>query len=265
MFRKSQKNVTYICIALLVFFLFLSRAGVYPTLKLKVVQLTSGVLHLLKFPLHEGKKILFYHRTFDEYRRLKEEVDVLNARIIGLKEVIKENARLEKLLKFKRNLVYSSVAANVVGRSPSLWNSLMVIDKGSVEGLKQGMPVVNASGVVGKLTEVGENTSKVMLLTDPQFSVAALVQRPRESSVISGTLQGVCRMRYINENAQVRVGDKVVTSKLSSFFPEGLMIGEIIQVRKSSNDPSPEALVEPAVSVSQIEEVLVIIHERDEE
>jgi rod shape-determining protein MreC len=150
--------------------------------------------------------------------------------------------------------------ANVIGRDPSYWNSTMIIDKGLSNGVRQGMPVVNASGVVGKIAEVGQDSSKVILLTDPQFSVAALIQEPRESGLVSGTLQGVCRMKYIRSDAKISVGDKVITSKLSSSFPDGLLIGEIISVDEGANKSTVESLIRPAVSFSQIEEVLVIVH-----
>ena len=135
----------------------------------------------------------------------------------------------------------------------------MVIDRGEEDGIRQGMPVVNAAGVVGKIAEVSRGMSKVILLTDPQFSVAALIQEPRESGVVSGTLKGVCRMKYIREDSQIHIGDKVITSKLSSSFPEGLLIGEVIAVNDNSKKPTVECLIEPSVGFSQIEEVLVIL------
>ena len=136
----------------------------------------------------------------------------------------------------------------------------MIIDKGQANGIRQGMPVVNALGVVGKIAEVGQDSSKVVLLTDPQFSVAALIQRPRESGLVSGTLQGVCRMRYIRTVAKIHIGDKVITSKLSSSFPEGLLIGEIISINNHPSKPAVEALIKPSVTFSQIEEILVILN-----
>ena len=260
MFRVNRKNLIYLCILLAVFILLFTGARSFHVVKFGIIKATSIPIRILSFPLNEIKKLLYYHRTFDEYKRLKEEVDVLKARLVGLEEVIRENTRLDDLLKFKRKLVYSSTVANVVGRSPSYWNSTMIIDQGEEAGIRQGMPVVNAAGVVGKISEVGAGISKVILLTDPQFSVAALVQGPRESGLVSGTLKGVCRMRYIRADARVNIGDKVITSKLSSSFPEGLLIGEVIAINNGSKNPTVEYLIEPSVAFSQIEEVLVILN-----
>jgi len=259
-FRTNRKNLTYLSVLLVVFFLLFIGAKSFHSFKFVVVQIVSVPIRLISIPVNEIKKVLYYHRTFDEYKRLNEEVNALKARLVGLDEVVLENARLENLLKFKRQLVYSSVVANVIGRDPSYWNSSMIIDKGSADGIRQGMSVVNALGVVGKIAETGQNSSKVILLTDPQFSVAALIQEPRESGLVSGTLQGACRMKYIRSGAEISIGNKVITSKLSASFPEGLLIGEIISIDDQLSKPTVEALVQPSVAFSQIEEVLVILN-----
>ena len=259
MLKINRKNLIYFGVLLITFFLLFSHAESFYGFKSSIVRASLLPIRILSYPLNEVKKILFYHRTFDEYKRLKERTDILRSRLVGQEEVMRENTRLEKLLKFKRNLVYASVVANVVGRDPSYWNSTMIIDKGEADGIIQGMSVVNALGVVGKIMEVSQETSKVILLSDPQFSVAALIQNPRESGLVSGTLQGVCRMKYIRKDAKIRLGDLVITSKLSSSFPEGLLIGEIVKIYSGKKNPTVECLVRPSVAFSQLEEVLVII------
>ncbi|VAX37727.1 Rod shape-determining protein MreC [hydrothermal vent metagenome] len=259
MFKNFPKNLIYLLLIFLPFYFFFIREHSFSGFRFKLIQIIEGPIQLISSPLIEIKKMLFYQRTFQEYKRLSKENKLLRARFVGMKEVVRENARLEKLLAFKRNLIYSSVAASVIGREPSRWNASIVIDRGENDGIKQGMPVVNALGVVGKVGEVSPNKSKVILLTDPQFSVAALAQRTRESGLVSGTLQGICRMRYVQENAQVSIGDKVITSKLSSSFPEGLIVGEIVDIYESPRGPSVECVIKPAVSFSQLEEVLVIL------
>ena len=210
------------------------------------------------FPINEAKKIIFYHRIYDEYVKARQETDTLKRRLVAMDELIKEDNRLTQLLSFKRKALFSTIAANVIVRDPSSWNASLVIDKGTAQGLEVGMPVVNNLGVVGKIAEVSRTKSKVILLTDPSFSVAALVQRSREVGLVSGTLRGVCRLRYLADSADVKVGDLVITSKFSSSFPEGLLVGEVIEVFPSDQFPQPECLIKPAVSFSQMEEVLVV-------
>lgn len=258
MFQRKPKTVIYFLIIVGAFFLLFIPSKVFNPLKFSVVQATSLPIQIVMFPFKELKKILFYHRTYNAYIELKKEVSSLKARLIGFDEVLVENNRLERLLEFKRELIYSSVAASIIERNPSNWNEAIIIDKGQRNGIQPGMPVVNASGVVGKIAEVTASRAKVILLTDPNFSVAALVKRSREVGLISGTLQGLCRLRYLSSDADISEGDQIITSKLSSSFPEGLLVGEVMKVQSSESSPTIDCLIRPAVSLSQIEEVLVI-------
>lgn len=258
MSRNNKKFVLYSLIFLLPLFLLFTRSEIFAPLKSQIVDQSAGFIRFISSPFWEIKKILYYHRIFEEYKKLKKETDILKARLIGLEEVIRENSRLQQLLDFKRRLVYSSIGANVIGRDPSNWNSSMIIDKGKKDGIAVGMPVVNPTGVVGKIAEVSDRTSKVILVNDPNFSVPALVQRPRETGLLEGTLQGICRMRYLSANAAIEKGDKVITSGLSSSFPEGVLIGEVAGVQYNPNTSTLECMVQPAITLSQIEEVLVI-------
>lgn len=259
MFSYNRKNIIYVIIFLVPFFLFLSRTKLFVSFKFKIIDVFDLPVRIVSFPIGELKKMLFYHRTFEEYKKKSQEVNLLKARLIGLEEVVKENTRLEKLLEFKRRLIYSSIAANVIGRDPSRWNSSIIIDKGTRDGVTVGQPVVSESGVVGKIAEVSETKSKIITVIDPQFSAAIMVQRSRESGVVSGTLNGICRLKFINETADILVGDQVITSKLSSAFPDSLMVGEIIEVDKGTRNNAKECLVKPIVSFSQLEEVLIIL------
>lgn len=259
MFRKTPKNLIYLFIFLIPFLVFFFRSDALAPLKFTFVRALKGPIDIISFPFYEAKKILFYHRTFNEYQRLREQVSTLKVRLGALEELGEENIRLERLLGLKRSLAYSSVSANVIGRDPSGWSSSMIIDRGKEDGIKQGMPVVSALGVVGKIAEVSDQDSKVVLLTDPQFSVAALVQNSREIGLVTGSLQGeICRMRFISPNAQINVGDQVITSMLSTSFPEGLLIGEIVRIIGSPQEPSIECIIKPFVGLSRVEEVLVI-------
>jgi len=256
--RTKSKLAVYAIIVVLPFLLLFARFGPSQPLKNLVVKNISLPLRIILFPFQEAKKILFYHRIYNEYLRLTEEVNILKGRLVGWEEVARENNRLAQLLKFQRKLLYTSIAANVVGRDPSNWNATLIIDKGRQDDVDVGMPVVNAMGIVGKVAEVQEDQAKVILVTDPSFSVAAVDQRSREVGLVAGTLRGLCRMRYLSGDADVNVNDTILTSKISSSFPEGLLIGEVIQIESQDNAVAVNCLIKPAVTLSQIEEVLVI-------
>jgi len=256
-FKRNKKYLVYLLVLILPALFLLSQQTAFSSFKLGIVQSNSLPVRIILLPLLELKKIVFYHATYNEYTRLKNQVDALKSKLSRQEEIFRENARLKELLDFKKNTTINLIAADVIARDPSGWTSAVIVDKGSREGVRQGMAVVGASGIIGRIVEVGKKASKVMLLNDPGFSVAAVIERSREAGLITGTLQGVCRMRYLSPQADIKVGDRVITSKLSSIFPEGLPIGEVISVQESQSSPTLECFVKPIASPSQIEEVLI--------
>lgn len=206
----------------------------------------------------EIKKLVYYRDAYDEYRVFKKQNDLLKARVVSLQEQIQQGKRLNQIAEFRRSQNFTSMVATVIGRDPSNWDASLVLDKGKLDGVGIGMPVVSPLGIVGKIVEIGHSTSKAILVSDPDFSVAAVVSRSRESGLLTGTLQGICRLQYLSENADVKVGDHLVTSSLSSAFPQGLLIGRITDVQASANSHTVECLVEPSVELSQLEEVIII-------
>lgn len=262
MARKLSKNLIYVLLLLGPIFLLVVRPEFFNEKKNSIVEGSISPLSIIAWPFLELKKLIHYHVTYEEYIRLRKENGGLWAKITNARELVLENKRLSGLLDFKRELPYETVAAVVVGRDPTNWNAILIIDKGAKSGIKIGMPVVNPSGVVGKVIEAGVNVSKVILVSDPNFNVAAIAQESRENGLLSGTLQGICRLRYLPEDASVAVGEKIVTSKLSSTFPDGILIGTVESIQNHPGTTGTECLVRPATFPSRAEEVLVIKEEK---
>lgn len=256
MLRKYLKPSIYLAILILPFFIVFLK----PKSLNGVFILDAGIvpLGLARGISVELKKFFYYRDVYDEYIKLKKQTDLLKARIIRQQDALREMGRLSTIADFRRDVPFITTVASVIGRDPSSWNASLILDKGTAEGIKVGMPVLSHLGIVGKIIEVGRTTSKVVLLVDPNFSVAAVVARTRESGLLTGTLQGICRLQYLTSDADVKAGDQVLTSKLSSAFPEGIFIGQVIDVQASVNKQTVECLVEPAVNLSQIEEVIII-------
>lgn len=207
----------------------------------------------------ETAGIIFYHRNLTQNERMKKEIDLLRQKINTLNEVWIENKRLKELLSFKQKSTYKVIAARVIGRSPDSWSSLIVIDKGRFNGITSGMVVINYLGLVGRVIEAAESTSKIMLLNDPDFAVSSIVQRSRQEGLVSGTLGTYLMMRYLPKEADVRVSDVVITSGLTERYPKGLVIGKVVDLGEEFSGMSRYAVIRPAVNLPSIEEVLVIV------
>ena len=171
MFRLNSKLLTYLSVFVLSFLFLFINASFFVPFKFAIAEHTSLPMRILLAPVLEVKKIIFYHRTFTEYMKLRKEVAALKTRVVGKDELTLENDRLNQLLNFKRRSALPSVAANVIWRDPSNWNAAVLIDKGQDDGIAVGMPVVSPQGVVGKVAEVAAHSAKVILISDPSFSV----------------------------------------------------------------------------------------------
>lgn len=256
MFRKYLKPSIYLAVLIIPFFIVFFRPKSLSAVP--VLDIAAKPVGLVQGLLFEFKKIFYYRDTHDQYIKLKKQNDLLKGQIAKMRVVLQEAKRLEEIEDFRRKTSYPTVIASIIGRDPSNWNASLILNKGAAHGIKPGMPVINTQGVVGKILEVGHSTSKAIMVADPNFSVAAVVARNRESGLLSGTLQGICRLQYLTENADIKVGDQVITSKLSTSFPEGIIIGTVVDVRASVNSHTVECLVEPAVDLSQIDEAVII-------
>ncbi|MBF0595126.1 MAG: rod shape-determining protein MreC, partial [Candidatus Omnitrophica bacterium] len=212
---------------------------------------TSSVA-VARWPVDEAGRLLSYRQTYQDYQQMKREVGGLKARLAALEENGAANKRFSRLLDLRNRLGYATEAALVVARDPASWNSSLMINKGKSSGIHPGMAVVNATGVVGKVAEVAKDVSKVILITDSGFSVAVVNQRSRESSLLGGSLSGDCRLYYLPDDADIRVGDEIVTSMLSSVFPEGLRVGTVSEVFPGEKGTPPRAQVSPAVELSKV-------------
>lgn len=226
----------------------------------------APALAVLRFPLvvltvvkNEIGGMIFYHRNMVVNRRLSAETDLLKRKLADTEEARLENDRLRELLGFKKTTSYKVVAAAVIGRCPSSWSSSLIIDKGAGSGIRKGYVCVSFLGLIGRVVEVSSSTSKVMLINDPNLCVSALIQRSRQEGLICGSLSGVLMMKYLTKESDVQVSDTIVTSGLTDTFPKGIVVGTVTGVREEMSGMSRYAVVRPAVDLSTVEEVLVII------
>ena len=197
--------------------------------------------------------------TARENTRLKARLNQAIARNSQWREVELSNIRLRQLLDFKTAIISQSVAAEIVGRDPSSWYQAVIINKGSSDGIRKGLPVVVPEGIAGQVTDVTAHYAKVMLIIDRNSAVDALVQRTRARGIIKGETSGRCLFKYVVRKEEVAVGDKIVASGLDGVFPKGMAIGDVTGVVKRTSEIFQEVTVTPHVDFEKLEEVLVVL------
>jgi len=191
---------------------------------------------------------------------LQATVDRLMIDNVRLHEAEIENTHLRELLQFRlANPSYEMLAAEVIGRDPNNLLHYLTIDRGSVDGLEAGMPVVTARGLVGHIDEVFPRTARVMLLTDPASTVAALIQSSRATGIVQGEGRRSLTMRFVEQSEPVVKDDIVLTSGIGGTFPKRLVIGQVVSVHRSDVEMFLEIVVQSAVNFDRLESVLVIL------
>ncbi|MBU5636350.1 rod shape-determining protein MreC [Geomonas sp. Red69] len=195
---------------------------------------------------------------------LRNSVKRLNARIIADNEAVAANMRFKQLLDLKESVAVPSLAVSVIGEDSSAWFKTLVVDRGSADGLQEGMPVVATGGVVGRLVKVAPHSSRVLLLTDHASAIAAIVQRSRARGVVRGAGGGRCSLEFTVKDEDVKVGDTVISSGIGGVFPKGLPIGEVTMVKKGEYGVFQTIEVRPMVNIGKLEEALVLVKQRDE-
>ena len=197
----------------------------------------------------------------EENLRLKEEIETLRRDRFELSEAEVQNKRLKMLLDFKEASSYPVVSANVIGASPSILRSqVVIVDKGMGSGITQGMPVASHDGIVGRILVAADKSSEVLLITDPVSAVDAYVHRTRARGIVKGTGSG-CTMQYIEKKSDVSIGDKVISSGKDGFFPKGVIIGTVTDIQTDGSFIT--ASVSPQVDLNSLEEVVIILKNVD--
>ena len=191
-------------------------------------------------------------------QRLQERVAGLESELLRLNELERENARLAELLAFRARLQGTAYGAHVIGRDPGPLSKTLTIDRGERDHVHRGMAVLAPQGVVGQVVEASQTAARVVLLTDHNSGIDALVQRSRARGIVQGDTDGSCNMNYLNRDADVVVGDSVLTSGLDGIFPKGVVIGEVVEVSRRHNGLLQAATVRPSVALDRLEEVLVV-------
>ena len=196
-----------------------------------------------------------------ENRALRESVRQLNGRVVASQDAVLENERLKKLLALKSAVRLPAVAAGVIGAESVPWYRTILIDRGQVDGIADGMPVIATAGVVGRVIKAAAGSSRVLLLTDHASSISAMVQRSRARGVLKGRGGNLCSLEFTVREDDVKVGDIVTASGVGGVFQKGTVIGEVTMVRKGEYGMFQTIDVRPAVNLSHLEEVLVLLHQ----
>lgn len=256
---KNLKPTVQLLISLGIFLIVLaSYIPLSKYIKPAITSLLSSPLKLCEGVSYQAKQFARFEDLVEENKRLKDRINKLNGQLVQWQETLRENQRLRSLLSLPQRNTLRAQAALVIGKDSSNWTKTIMINRGSRDGVKCGMPVVLGAALAGKVIEAHPFVSKVALLVDFNSKTPAKIQSSREEGVVFGTFEtgrNICKIKYIQE---VTIGDKVISSGLGGVYPKGLLIGEVIAVGEEKDKLYKVAEIHPAIDFAGLEEVMVI-------
>jgi rod shape-determining protein MreC len=194
---------------------------------------------------------------------LEAEVSRLQTQVIELQQRVNETDVLAALVDFSRSNPESTYkAAAVIGRDPSPFLHYIIINRGSNDDIRRGMPVVTNQGLVGRVDAVIADAARVQLVTDPNSAVNVYLQNAETEAMLFGSVTGDVSLDFISQDASVQAGDLILTSGLGGGYPPDLIIGQVVTLRTLQFELFQQTTVQPAVDFSRLEIVLVITNFR---
>jgi rod shape-determining protein MreC len=198
-----------------------------------------------------------------ENEGLKKQVDGLEKENRDLKEFRQENKDLRKALNIKDQFAsFEPIGANIIAKNAGNWFDTFVIDRGNKDKIAKDMPVITSDGLVGRISEPNSISSKVEALIDKNTVISARISQKGDLVRVKGDMQysdkGLCVMDRIPPEADIVVGDIVETSGIGGIYPRGILIGKIIEIRKSDDAINKYAIIQPAVDFRRLDEVIIL-------
>lgn len=205
-------------------------------------------------------------RLHTDNAALRRENERLTAENLRLADAAHQNELLTGLLQLQSGFSYKTAAATVIARESSEFRRLVTISKGSDDGIAEGDVVIGEGGALaGRVTEVGPNYAKVILITDQTSTVIGQLQTSGAAGQVVGQLAGSLLMTNIDSTETIELGEEVVTAGIElpggvrSPYPKGLLVGQVIDVRRDANSVVQTAYLQPATNLDKIEYVLVVL------
>ena len=213
----------------------------------------------------KATELVSLKNVMQENEQLQAKVDQLTEELNTLKLERYDTEALRKLMALDDKYSnYNKVAASVISKDAGNWFETFLIDKGSKDGIQVGMNVIADSGLVGIITYVGPNYSKVRSIIDDNCNVSGMVLSTSDNCIVSGNLEKMDSSQMIlfsnlrDSKDAVAVGDQVVTSYISSQYVQGLLIGYISEINENSNNLTKSGTITPVVDFEHLKHVLII-------
>ncbi|MDP3939007.1 MAG: rod shape-determining protein MreC [Deltaproteobacteria bacterium] len=195
----------------------------------------------------------------EENKELRRRISDLAEENRQFREALLTAERYRLIGEMRDRLPQPMIPASVIGEDSTAWFRTVLLDRGERDGVKRGMAVVTAEGVVGHVVAASSRAAKVLLVIDTTSAVDVMVERSRARGIVEGERDSLCALKYMVHGDDVKVGDRLVSSGMGGFFPKGLPVGKVTEIATEKRGLFQQAIVQPSVDFNKLEEVFVIL------
>jgi rod shape-determining protein MreC len=243
--------------------LILAFSGIFTSLSRIIVSPITTIQTWVSQQYQGVESFVSASRDIRDIRQQNTELEAENARmqaqIVELQQQLVEYEILSALLEFARaNPEHQYTGAAVIGRDPSPFLNYIIINRGSDDGLRRGMPVVTQNGLAGRIVQVTASGARVSLITDPMTAINVRVEPSRSAAVLTGSVTGDISLEQIPQDADVNPGNLILTSGLGGNYPANIIVGQVTSIRSFENALFQSASVQPVSDFDDLSIVLVI-------
>lgn len=269
-FFRSTRFKILVGVAVLLF-AFMLRAAMTPGFATWTSQVLSAItqpLQKLSSSISDAATDFFGKFTLadelsKENEALKEENRQLKEQLVDYDKIKHENEQNKQYLDLKEeNKDFQFEQATVIGRDPNDRFGSFTIDKGLLDDVQPNDPVITPDGLIGRVSEVGQTSAKVLTILDPSVSVGCSDSTSQDTGIVTGTIDlaadGLCQMMYLSRESTAKAGDLVITTGVGGVFPKNLIVGTITEVKPDQHGTSLNAIIEPEADILNVKDVFVI-------
>ena len=172
-----------------------------------------------------------------------------------------ENIRYREFLNFKRRESLDFVGADVISKGVTANMSSIIINRGSNDGVSKNLPVLSSNGVIGKITAVSSSSSEVQLISDVNFRLSVKIAPDEVEGIMRWIREDICEIAELKKISDIEIGDIVLTSNLSIYFPPNLPVGEVVSIFEKSDSSNRIVTMKLFSDLSTINQLFVLLNE----
>lgn len=256
LFTKHWRSLHFIAIIIFSIFLITGHARINPYIN----QFVFGVFYS---PFAKAKNsIIELQGVASENIKLRQKLVETSLMMSMYEEASRENLRLRSVLGFEPPTGYRLLPAEVISIAGDYLPTSAVINRGSDDSIFIDQPLINQKGLIGRIASVSKDFATVQLLTDPSNRVAARLAESREMGIIKYTVSKGMILDNFPAQGNIQVNDIILSSGLGGVYPAGLKVGRVKAVDRPEHEPFCEVIVEPAVNFHSIEELFLLMEDR---